>query len=154
MVLGVSGGGIRALRMVRAALPAKSSSSVTLPVRKVSPGRQPAELMLYTNGTTFRLPVKIVSAGAIKRTFLLENADGTIDLQKDKILITMNVRDTSDSGPTAGRPLWKTDCVELFSTPRHSCFPSSIPMPISTNREPSAFSSRRAMRRSSPAWAR
>lgn len=127
VVLGVSGGGIRALRMVRAALPAKSSSSVTLPVRKVSPGRQPAELMLYTNGTTFRLPVKIVSAGAIKRTFLLENADGTIDLQKDKILITMNVRDTSDSGPTAGRPLWKTDCVELFFDPAPFLLPEQHP---------------------------
>ena len=83
--------------------------------------------MLYTNGTTFRLPVKIVSAGTIKRTFQLENADGTIDLERDKILITMNVRDTSDSGPTAGRPLWKTDCVELFFDPAPFLLPEQHP---------------------------
>ena len=127
MVLGVSGGGVRALRMVRTALPAGSSRAVAIPVRKIPSDRKQAELMLYTNGTTFRLPVKVVPAETIERTFQLENADGTINLQKEKIIVTMRVRDTSDAGPTAGRPLWKTDCVELFFDPAPFQLPERHP---------------------------
>lgn len=113
-VLGISGGGFIAVRTVRFTLPGKSSKSFEIPVRKVKSDGSGVTLMLYTNGTTFRMPLNVIVNKVIKREFQMKNANGSIELLNEKIIVKMNVRDATDAGPAAGKAPWKTDCVELF----------------------------------------
>jgi domain of unknown function (DUF1083) len=112
--LGISGGGFTAVRTVRFTLPGKSSKSFEIPVRKVKSDGSGVTLMLYTNGTTFRMPLNVIVNKVIKREFQMKNANGSIELLNEKIIVKMNVRDATDAGPATGKAPWKTDCVELF----------------------------------------
>lgn len=123
--LGVSGGGITAVRMVRFTLPGKSSLTIEIPVKRIKSDNKNTELMLFTNGTTFRMPLEVIVNQTLGKEFRMENANGTVELLKGKILVEMSVRDTTDAGPTARRPPWKTDSVELFFDPAPFLIPEN-----------------------------
>ena len=78
-----------------------------------SNGKQ-TELMLQLKGSVFRLPLTVVRNKTIGKTFEMERAKGEIRIEKNSIVLSMTVRDTSDSGPAGTRNPWETDCVELF----------------------------------------
>lgn len=113
-VIGISGGGLTAVAPVRFRLPAQSRRAFEIPVKEVGNNRSPTELMLSLNGNTFRIPVEVVRNRRIGKTFRLENAEGKLEFANGKITLEMNVTDSTDAGASGGRPLWKTDCVELF----------------------------------------
>lgn len=113
-VAGISGGGLTAVDFVRFTLPANGRLSLAIPVKTTVPDGSPATLMLYLNGTTFRLPLEIVRNKAVGRTFSMRNADGKIEFGNGKIHLSMTVRDATDAGASGKRSPWETDCVELF----------------------------------------
>ena len=113
-IAGISGGGIVATKMIRFSLPANGSLPLEIPVKNGKADGKPAELMLYLNGTTFRLPLEIVENKAVERKFRMKNADGNIEFGSGKIRLSMTVRDATDAGPSGKRFPWETDCTELF----------------------------------------
>lgn len=113
-VIGIAGGGLSAVSPVRFSLPAKSSRTFDVPVKDVKNNRKAAELMLFLNGSTFRSPIQIVRNKRIGKTFRMKNAEGKLAFDDKKIVLEMNVKDSTDAGLSGERPPWKTDCVELF----------------------------------------
>ena len=113
-VIGITGGGWTAVHPVRFRLAARESRSFEIPVRTVKPKGTGTELILHWNGTTFRTPIKVVQNKQLEKTFQMENAEGKLEFGNDGITLEMRVKDSTDAGATGTRPLWKTDCVELF----------------------------------------
>ena len=72
--------------------------------------------MLFLNGTTFRTPIEVISNQQIGKELKLKNARGKLEFGNGRILLEMDVKDSTDAGRTGtgSRPLWETDCVELF----------------------------------------
>ena len=126
-IAGITGGGLTAKRMMKFSVPPRRSLSLEIPVKEVKSNGKQTELMLYINGVLTRIPQKIVKNKIIGKTFEMERAKGEIRLEKNSIVLSMNVQDRTDSGPAGSRSPWETDCVELFFdtepqnlSPRHA----------------------------------
>lgn len=113
-VAGITGGGLSARKMMKFSIAPRRSLSLEIPVKEVKSNGKQTELMLQLKGSVFRLPQTVVRNKTIGKTFEMERAKGEIRIEKNSIVLSMTVRDTSDSGPAGTRNPWETDCVELF----------------------------------------
>ena len=113
-VAGITGGGLSARKMMKFSIAPRRSLSLEIPVKEVKSNGKQTELMLQLKGSVFRLPLTVVRNKTIGKTFEMERAKGEIRIEKNSIVLSMTVRDTSDSGPAGTRNPWETDCVELF----------------------------------------
>lgn len=113
-VLGLTGGGLTAVSPLRFRIPPRTAQSFELPIKEVRKKDSPTELMLFLNGTTFRTPIEVISNQQVGKEFKLKNARGKLEFGNGRILLEMDVKDSTDAGRTGSRPLWETDCVELF----------------------------------------
>lgn len=113
-VAGITGGGLSARKMMKFSIAPRRSLPLEIPVKEVKSNGKQTELMLQLKGSVFRLPLTVVRNKTIGKTFEMERAKGEIRIEKNSIVLSMTVRDTSDSGPAGTRNPWETDCVELF----------------------------------------
>ncbi len=113
-VLGLTGGGLTAVSPLRFRIPPRTAQSFELPIKEVRKKDSPTELMLFLNGTTFRAQIEVISNQQVGKEFKLKNARGKLEFGNGRILLEMDVKDSTDAGRTGSRPLWETDCVELF----------------------------------------
>ena len=113
-IAGITGGGLTARKMMKFTIPPHRTLSLEIPVKEVKSNGKQTELMLYINGVLTRIPLEIVKNKIIGNTFEMERAKGEIQFEKNSIVLSMTVRDTTDSGPAGRRSPWETDCVELF----------------------------------------
>ena len=100
---------------VRCEIPAQKSVSLELPLQRRSgtSGSGP-EIWIAFGDQEFRFPVAVEESSWLPSSFRLPNAEGSLRLEADRIVLSMRVSDTSRAGESGRRKPWETDSVELF----------------------------------------
>jgi len=130
--VGIQGDGMVGGKIVRFEIPAGKSAVVAIPVT-LRAGGAPTDAIVktYVNKRLWEFPVKVLPRSEIyhvsstpgKSVALLRStgkkaaqhsAEFSAAVEGEHLRLSVTVKDTSDSGPVAGRYPWEQDCVELF----------------------------------------
>ena len=94
-------------------IPPGSSTVVKIPLIPSSAENHP-QALLVLGERQFSYPLEIVENCRVETKIQMQNAEGKVFLDRNRLRLKLFVRDTTPSGPTGKRKPWQTDSVELF----------------------------------------
>ena len=94
-------------------IPPDSSTVVEIPLIPSSAENQ-SQAVVVLEDRQFSYPLEIVENRRIETKIQMQNAEGKVFLDRDRLQLELFVRDATPSGPTGKRKPWETDSVELF----------------------------------------